>query len=109
MFASLAKVTIDRARNTQALRMTDGFVSQWLSVGEYRSCFCIGSQAVPSAWLIEGRLPNRENVKLASYASELFVPGSPRYVTMKAMCGLPIRFVAAKPQTNSRLWVVFKS
>ena len=109
MFASLAKVTIDRARNTQALRMTDGLVSQWLSVGEYRSCFCIATQAVLSAWIIEGRLPNGENVQLASYPSELFIPGSPRYVSMKAMCGLPIRFVAAKPQTNSRLGVVLKS
>ncbi len=77
--------------------------------GEFRSCFCVASQSVPSAWIIEGRLPNGDNVQLASYETDLFDPANPRYVTMKAMCGLPIRFVAATPQTNARLWVVFKS
>ncbi len=76
--------------------MADGLVSQWLSVGEYRSCFCMDHKQSHRQWLIEGRLPNGESVQLASYASELFVPGCPRYITMKAMCGLPIRFVAAK-------------
>jgi len=109
MMASIAKVTIDRARATQSLRMANGLVSQWLSVGEFRSCFCVASQSVQSAWIIEGRLPNGDNVQLASYATDLFDPANPRYVTMKTMCGLPIRFVAATPQTNSRLWVVFKS
>jgi len=107
--ASIAKVTTDRARTVQPLRMANGLVSQWLAVGEYRSCFCIAKQSVPSAWTIEGRLPNGENVQLANYESELFDPTLPRYVTMKAMCGLPIRFVAATPQVNSQLWVVLKS
>jgi hypothetical protein len=79
---------------TQPLRMANGLVSQWLSVGEFRSCFCVASQSVPSAWIIEGRLPNGDNVQLASYETDLFDPANPRYVTMKAMCGLPIRFVA---------------
>ena len=107
--SSIAKVTIDRARTTQPLRMADGLVSRWLSVGEFRSCFCVASQSVPSAWIIEGLLPNGESVQLAGYETDLFDPANPRYVTMKAMCGLPIRFVAATSQTNSRLWVVFKS
>ena len=106
---SIAKVTVDRARTAEPLQLADGLVSQWLPVGEYRSCFCIATQSVPSAWSIEGRLPNGESVELARYDSELFDPAIPRYVTMKAMCGLPIRFVADTPQTNSRLWVVFKS
>lgn len=109
MMSSIAKVTIDRARTTQPLRMANGLVSQWLSVGEFRSCFCVANQSVPSAWIIEGLLPNGESVQLAGYETDLFDPANPRYVTMKAMCGLPIRFVAAKSQTNSRLWVVFKS
>ena len=58
---------------------------------------------------IEGRLPNGETIELAEYATELFDPATPRYITMKAMCGLPIRFVATTPQTNSRLWVIVKS
>jgi len=89
--------------------MVNGLVSQWLSVGEYRSCFCIAKQSVPSAWIIEARLTNGENVQLANYTSELFDPVNLRYVTMKAMCGLPIRFVASTPQVNAQLWVVFKS
>lgn len=106
---SIARVTADRARTVQPLRLGEGLVSQWLSVDEYRSCFCIAKQSIPSAWTIEGRLPSGEAVELARYESELFDPTNPRYVTMKAMCGLPIRFVASTPQANSELWVVFKS
>ena len=50
-----------------------------------------------------------EVAELAKYESKLFDPTNPRYVTMKAMCGLPIRFVASTPQSNPQLWVVFKS
>jgi hypothetical protein len=107
--ASIAKVSVDRARTVQPLRLASGLVSQWLPVGEYRSCFCIASQSTPSAWSIEGRLPNGDAIELATYENELFEPTNPRYVTMKAMCGLPIRFVASTPQVNPLLWVVFKS
>ena len=106
---SIARVTADRARTVQPLRLTNGLVSQWLAVDEYRSCFCIAKQSTPSAWTIEGRLPSGEAIELAHYESELFDPASHRYATMKAMCGLPIRFVASTPQPTSELWVVFKS
>ncbi|XZE35798.1 hypothetical protein SH501x_001340 [Pirellulaceae bacterium SH501] len=89
--------------------MANGLVSQWLSVGEYRSLFCIAKQSNLSAWKIEGRLPNGDIIELAEYATELFDPANPRYVTMKAMCGIPIRFVATTQQTNAQLWVVVKS
>ena len=106
---SIAKITVDRARSVQPLRLANGQVSQWISVGEFRSCFCIAKQSTPSQWTIEGWLPNGEVAELARYESELFDPTNPRYVTMKAMCGLPIRFVASTPQSNPQLWVVFKS
>jgi hypothetical protein len=106
---SIARVKTDRARETIQLRLANGTVGQWLAVGEYRSCFCIAKQSTPSAWKIEGRLPNGETIELAQYAIELFDPANPRYVTMKAMCGIPIRFVATTPQSNAQLWVVVKS
>ena len=34
----------------------------------------MASQSVPSAWIIEGRLPNGDNVQLASYETDLFDP-----------------------------------
>jgi hypothetical protein len=106
---SIARIKTDRARETIQLKLANALVSQWLAVGEYRSCFCVAKQSTPSVWKIEGRLPNGETIELAEYATELFDPATPRYITMKAMCGLPIRFVATTPQTNSRLWVIVKS
>ncbi len=109
MFASIAKVTIDRARNTQALRMADGLVSQWLSVGEYRSCFCIATQAVPSAWLIEGRYQWRERSArklrirvVRSRQSALRNDEGDVWTANSIRC-------SENTQTNSRLWVVLKS
>jgi hypothetical protein len=106
---SIARIKTDRARETIQLKLTNGRVSQWLAVGEYRSCFCVAKQSTPSAWKVEGRLPNGETIELAQYATELFNPADPRYITMKAMCGLPIRFVATTPQATPQLWVVVKS
>lgn len=106
---SIARIKTDRARETIQLKLANGRVSQWLAVGEYRSCFCVAKQSTPSAWRIEGRLPNGDLVELAQYASELFDPAQPRFITMKAMCGLPIRFVATTPQVSPQLWIVVKS
>jgi hypothetical protein len=106
---SIARVTADRARTVHQLQLAGGLVSQWLAVGEFRSCFCIAKQSVASAWSIEGRLPNGEVIELARYETDLFDPANPRYITMKAMCGLPIRFIALEPQVNHQLWVVLKS
>jgi hypothetical protein len=107
---SIAKITADRARTTESLQLADGLVSQWLSVGEYRSCFCVAKQSTASAWAIQGLLPDRQIIELGSYDfNTLFKPSMPRYITVNAMCGLPIRFVSSVLQTNPKLWVIFKS
>ena len=41
-------------------------ISLSVAVGKFRSCFCIAKQSFPSAWIIEGRLPNGENLQLAN-------------------------------------------
>ncbi len=85
--ASIAKVTIDRARATQSLRMANGLVSQWLSGASSEVAFAW--QAVSSIGMDHRRsFTNGDNVQLASYETDLFDPANPRYVTMKAMCGL---------------------
>ena len=106
---SISQVTNDRARHVEQLRFDDGKTSQWLHASPYRSCFCIAKQAVASTWLIEGLLPDGQQIELGSYDTSLFDPPSPRYITVNAMCGLPIRFVAATSQPNSQLWIVFKA
>lgn len=106
----IAKVTVDRARSVQPLGLADGLHSQWLSVGEFRSCFCIATQSTPSVWAIEGLLPDGQVIELGSYdLNMLFKPDMPRYITVNAMCGLPIRFVSSVLQVNSKLWVILKS
>lgn len=108
--ASIAKITADRARTTEALQLADGRFGQWLSVGEYRSCFCIAKQSTPSAWAIQGLLPDGQIIELGSYdVNTLFKPDMPRYITVNAMCGLPIRFVSSVSQTSAKLWVILKS
>ncbi len=107
---SIARITADRARAVIPLVLDEGVTSQWLAVGEYRSCFCIATDANPSPWTIEGLLPDGQTIELANYEPEnLFNPRMPRYIAVNAMCGLPIRFVSAKRQPDARLWVVLKS
>ncbi len=64
----------------------------------------------PAIWIVQGLLPDGQIVDLVQYPlHELFEPSRPRYISVSAMCGLPIRFVASQPQPDSQLWVVFKS
>ena len=107
--SSISQVTVDRAKTVELLKLEGGTTSQWLNAAQYRSCFCVAKQSTPATWTIEGLLPDGQTIVLASYANELFDPSRPRFVTVTAMCGLPIRFVASTPQVNPQLWVILKS
>jgi len=108
---SIYQVTADRATLVERLILDQGTTSQWLNAASFRSCFCASSQPTNSAWVIEGLLPNNETIQLASYSDgDLFAFTNPRYVTVNAMCGLPIRFIATVVQPENRdCFVVLKS
>ena len=107
--SSINQVTVDRAKTVELLKLEGGITSQWLNAAQYRSCFCVTKQSTPATWTIEGLLPDEQTIVLATYANELFDPSRPRFITVTAMCGLPIRFVASTPQVNPQLWVILKS
>lgn len=115
---STRRVTIDKAATAVKLELVAGAnqtidgvnTSQWLNSATYRSCFCIGLQSTESNWTIEALLPDGSVATVGLYDSgNLFSIGSAKYITMNAMCGLPIRFVADTPQVSPVLWVVLKS
>ncbi len=107
---SIAQVTVDRAKVVEPLQLSTGTTSQWLNAAKYRSCFCIAKTSVPAIWTVQGLLPDGQIVDLVQYPlHEFFEPSRPRYISVSAMCGLPIRFVASQPQLDSQLWIVFKS
>ena len=112
--ASVSHVTADRAKSIERLVLEEGTTSQWLNVGPYLTCFCIAVECKPASWKIEGLLPDGEVVTLSHYrktssGSRVFDPGTPRFITKKVMCGLPIRFVSSVVQPNPVVWVIFKS
>lgn len=108
--SSIARMTSDRARSVEQLKMDVEGKSQWLHAAPFRSCFCVTKKSIPARWIIEGLLPNGETVELGNYSTgNLFAPGKPRYITVNVMCGLPIRFVCDASQGNAKLWVIFKS
>lgn len=110
MTGSIHSASFKRQANSFRLQLTDGTVSQWLDAATYRSAFCIAKTSQAANWTIEGLLEDGETIVLADYSSgDLFNPSMPRYIAMNAMCGLPIRFVSDQSQSNSQLWVVFKS
>jgi hypothetical protein len=99
-------------RNAQVHRLVldTQLASQWLDAAEYRSAFCVGVFSTAAGWTIEALLPSGAVAVVGNYDSgNLFDPTMPRFVTINAMCGLPIRFKADQPQPSSELWVVFKS
>ncbi len=112
--ASVSHVTADRANAVEKLILDGGTTSQWINAGPYLSCFCIADQCNPASWKIEALLPDQHIVTLSHYrktasGSRLFDPGTPRYITKKVMCGLPIRFVSSVIQPDPLIWVIFKS
>ncbi len=108
---SIHQVTADRATLVERLKLDQGTTSQWLNAANFRSCFCASTQPTNSAWVIEGLLPSNETIQLANYNNgDLFAFTNPRYITVNAMCGLPIRFVATVAQPVIRdCFVVLKS
>ncbi len=111
MEMTIAKMTAERGSHIEQLRFVAG-ESQWLNAGPFRSCFVTTQIAAPAAWVIEGLLPDGQVIQLADYEidnSPFNATLRPGYISVNAMCGLPIRFVSSEPQTNSNLWIVFKS
>ncbi len=123
MTGAIMKITAERSLEICELKLVGGTTSQWLAAGSMRSAFCIGiGSASLVLWTVEGLLPNDQIVTLADYPltgpiiqdpppeSSLFQPGKPRYISVNAMCGLPIRFVASvAPSPLFQLWVMLKS
>lgn len=110
MTGSVMKIGAERCFEVCQIKLLGGTTSQWLSAVSYRSCFCIATAATAAIWIIEGLLPDGQTIELGNYElNNLFDPGKPRYITVNAMCGLPIRFVSNVPQANEMLWAVFKS
>lgn len=112
--ASVSHVTADRAKAIEKLVLEGGTTSQWLNAAPYLSCFCLAVRSKPASWKIEGLLPDQEIVTLSHYrktsnGSRVFDTGTPRYITKKVMCGLPIRFVSSVVQPDPVVWVIFKS
>lgn len=110
MAGSIHVASFKRRTETHQLELADGLTSQWLDAAAMRSVFCIAVNSVLAIWDIEAQLPNGTIVQVANYGSgALFDPTKPRYITVNAMCGLPIRFVSSVSQSGSELWVVIKS
>lgn len=103
-------VSVKRHVAVHKLELANQTTSQWLDASEYRSAFCIAQSSTPAGWIIEVLLPSGNVATVGSYETEdLFSTTRPRYITVNAMCGLPIRFTSSEPQSNPQLWVVFKS
>ena len=99
-------------RNVQVHRLAldAQATSQWLDAGEYRSAFCAAVTSVSAGWTIEALLPSGAVIIVGTYESgDLFEPNTPRYITINAMSGLPIRFKSDLAQPTAELWVVLKS
>ena len=110
MTGSIYAASFKRQVEARRLEMTGGTTSQWLGVCGNEECFCIAVNSTPASWTIEAQLPDGEVVTVGQYNSgTLFNPTMPRYITVNAMCGLPIRFVSSASQTDPNLWVVCKS
>jgi hypothetical protein len=108
---STSKTILQRDQLIERLNFTGG-TSQWLNAPPYRSCYLVVEGASAADWSVQGKLPNGQNAELGSYLNEQgpFDPaGGAGYITMNAMCGLPIRFVASAPQPNAEIWVVLKA
>jgi hypothetical protein len=109
------RVTTDKTAEAIKLQLSGGTTSQWLNGANYRSCFCVALQSTAAAWAVEVQLPTGQIAPITTYALDenlvpsLFVVGSNKYVSMSAMCGLPLRFVSSVQQANADLWVVLKS
>ena len=89
-----------------------GNSSQWLNAPPYRSCFVIVVSAIDADWTIEGLLPSGQIVPLGSYAGEtgpFMAAGGRGYITVNAMCGIPIRFTSTLSQATADIWVVLKA
>jgi hypothetical protein len=116
MSGATRRVTIDKAALAEKLELStsslgvDQTTSQWLNAAAYRSCFCIAFGSVEADWTIEALLPSGQVVEITTYLGlDLFNPESPKYISMSAMCGLPIRFVSSVSQPTGDFWVVLKS
>jgi len=110
MTGSIYSASFKRQSESHQLEMADGTTSQWLDAVAMRSAFCIAMASAPAVWTIEVLLPSGDTKQVGNYTSgNLFNPTMPRYITVNAMCGLPIRFVSSVDQSASSLWVVFKS
>lgn len=110
MSGSVYTGTFRRHVSAQKLVFTNGTTSQWLDAATFRSVFCAATSGTMAAWTVEVQLPSGEAVVVGEYdAGNLFTPQTPRYITINAMCGLPLRFVSSVPQVNPNLWAIFKS
>lgn len=110
MSGSLYTGTFRRHVSAQKLVFANGTTSQWLDAATFRSVFCIGAAGTAAAWNVEVQLPSGEAMIVGQYdEGSLLTPQTPRYITINAMCGLPLRFVSSVPQVNPNMWVIFKS
>ncbi|MEL7499042.1 MAG: hypothetical protein AAFN77_15650 [Planctomycetota bacterium] len=110
MTGSIYSASFKRQVEASRLELTGETTSQWLGVAAMRSAFCIALNSTPASWTIEAQLPDGGVVTVGQYNSgTLFNPTTPRYITVNAMCGLPIRFVSSVSQSDPNLWVICKS
>ena len=113
-------------RKTDVVRLSfNNNASQWIDTSAARSCYCASSSSIPCDWVIEARLPDGGLVQVGNYPatqipinngedydleSTLFDPAKPRYATVNAVAGLPIRFVSSVVQPpNYSHWIILKS
>lgn len=100
----------NRHSAVQVLDLEGGTTSQWINAGGFRSCFAISETPSDATFEVEVLLPNGATAKVASstyFSSHSY--GAGKWVTMAAMCGLPLRFVADSEQTGNTFYVVLKS